>query len=100
MSLYFDMDGNPMTLKQWATAMESHDRWQLLYAEPPRLRISTVWLGLDHSLRGAEPEIFESMVWVDGDEVEQQRYATQEEAEEGHRRLVHQYQTRKETVFR
>lgn len=60
--------------------------------------ISTVWLGLDHSfsLQPRRPIIFETMIFKPGGEfgrtsVEMERYATEEEALAGHRRLYRQW---------
>ena len=52
------------------------------------VRISTVFLGLDHSFGGRHPLLFETMVfggYLDG---EQDRYTTWAEADAGHTRMV------------
>jgi hypothetical protein len=53
-------------------------------------RVSTVFLGLNHNFaRGGRPLLFESMVFDDFDNDErQERYATWDEAVEGHRAIV------------
>src|SRR6185437_442758 len=50
-------------------------------------RVSTIWLGLDHTLGDGSPLIFETMVF-DGhwDSELQWRYSTEEQARAGHRR--------------
>lgn len=47
-------------------------------------RISTVFLGLDHSWNGGPPVVFETMVFGGPLDEEQDRYCTRAEAEAGH----------------
>jgi len=55
------------------------------------LYVSTVWVGIDYSLVGGEPLIFETMVfpnkgdWLD---LDMERYSTEKEALAGHREMV------------
>ena len=54
--------------------------------------ISTVWLGLDHSFGSGPPLIFETMVFANaheyGEEWDMRRYATHDEAVQGHNEMV------------
>ena len=52
--------------------------------------VSTVWLGLDHSFGEGPPLIFETMVFGGEDDFRyyQVRYATEEEAIEGHEEAI------------
>lgn len=93
--MYFDRAGNPLTLMEWAEMLESgeHQRvaYDLLVYGESHAEVSTVWLGLDHNfLHIGPPLIFETMVFggPDGDEMEQHRYATEEEALIGHAGVV------------
>lgn len=53
------------------------------------VRVSTVFLGLDHSFgRQGPPVLFETMVFQDHHSVACERYATWAEAEEGHKKWV------------
>jgi hypothetical protein len=56
------------------------------------LRVSTVWLGLDHGYNGGPPVIFETMVFDHRDDGqwnnELTRYCTEEEAMRGHLEVV------------
>lgn len=58
----------------------------------PRLWVSTVWLGLDHSFAPTDaPLIFETMVFEDGGggmDLDCNRYATESEAITGHQLMV------------
>jgi hypothetical protein len=97
---YFDMNGNAMTFEEWAKeyggradAGSRHVGNTYLHARDHVLRVSTVWLGLDHSFwpRG-KPLIFETMVFADGDYAGvdglMSRYSTKAEAIKGHRHYV------------
>ena len=52
--------------------------------------VSTVFLGLDHNYSDeGDPQIFETMVFdSNGDEIQCERYATWDQAEAGHKRIV------------
>jgi hypothetical protein len=51
------------------------------------VRVSTVFLGLDHGF-GGRRELFETMLFVNGTDQGVERYSTWDEAEEGHERWV------------
>lgn len=66
--------------------------WDVL---PSGLKVSTVWLGLDHSFgRDGPPLIFETMVFMPGEsfrEVDSARYATKEAALAGHTAMLSEW---------
>ncbi len=71
---------------RWAKWFETADR-TVRQDFVGHLRVSTVFLGLDHSFGiGGPPLLFETMVFSGGQTVFgiQERYATWEEAEHGH----------------
>jgi hypothetical protein len=77
-------------LMRWAEWFETADRHVKL-TEQGDVRVSTVFLGLDHNFSDRGPPIlFETMAFVGDDSVGQERYATWAEAEEGHARWVAQ----------
>ena len=76
-------------LLAWARWMESADRHVRDSSQDDR-RVSTVFLGLDHSFGDGPPVLFEPMVFLGHDGIEQERYCTWAEAEEGHARWVAQ----------
>lgn len=58
--------------------------------------ISTVWLGIDmnHVFGNGKPLIFETMVFPERgnySELDMERYSTEEEALEGHQKMVEKY---------
>lgn len=95
MSLYFDRQGQPMSLAEWRADMETADR-TVAKTEVGSFLVSTVWLGLNHGFGGGPPIIFETMVFEaerGGDGLRecldwQERYSTEAEALEGHARAV------------
>lgn len=97
---YYNPDGQVSdspydTMKAW----EKDHRVADDYAG--RYRISTIWLFIDHGFHwqnDAVPLIFETMVFPDGgyEELAMRRYATREEALEGHAQLLAQFSQRAE----
>ena len=90
--------------RQWYYVLEGREvvratlhEWAAFYRLPDRIvaqtmigtvRVSTVFLGIDHSftLEGP-PIVFETMIFADDDwaGIDQWRYATYDEAEQGHK---------------
>ena len=85
---YYDRHGKPMTLIEWASALEGERRVDV--TEVNGLTVSTVWLGLDHNFGHGPPLIFETMVFERDEERDgyAERYATLAAAEAGHRTIV------------
>lgn len=56
-------------------------------------RVSTVWLGLDHSFTGSPPLIFETMVFPANSyrDLDCKRYSTEKLAIEGHWKIVREW---------
>ncbi len=96
MSYYYDRQGNPLTLTEWANAFEKGFDAKVVKQEtlPNGRWVSTVWIGLDHRFGDGPPLIFESMVFRTKDsmeEVDSRRYSTEEEALVGHADLVERW---------
>lgn len=70
----------------WAKWFEKANR-HIANEKVGNKRVSTVFLGIDHGFMSEIPILFETMIFGD-DEEYQERYATYEEAEEGHKRVV------------
>lgn len=86
MSDYYDRDGNPMDVLEWALAFEFGN--QIDKTVIGDVLISTIWLGIDHSFGYGPPLIFETMIFNGGLDQEQWRWHTVEEAQAGHDRVV------------
>jgi hypothetical protein len=86
-----DSHGTPVReddLPTWAKWFETADRRvaQDIFGD---VRVSTVFLGLDHNFTGdAIPILFETMIFGGPHDQYQERYTTREEAIEGHREAV------------
>jgi hypothetical protein len=92
---YYGVDGEPITMEEWARRFEQlrHVGRHKLEFNGARLSVSTVWLGLDHRYGTGPPLIFETMVFTDADAPTDEiceRYSTFEDAFDGHMAIVQQ----------
>ena len=93
MADYYDRQGNPLTLMQWAKLVANFDYKVVAQTEVGFDRVSTIWLGLNHNWWGGPPLIFETMIfWFCPDQHEDDqecwRYPTEEAALAGHDQAV------------
>jgi hypothetical protein len=70
-------------LLEWARWMATAER-HVAHDTIDGVRVSTVFLGLDHQFGNGPPLLFETMIFGGEDDGYQERYATWEEAEAGH----------------
>ena len=87
---YYILDGHEPVqadLMTWAKWFETADR-HVRDSFQDDVRVSTVCLGVDMSLFEGPPIVFETMVFIGREAIEQERYSTWAEAEEGHARHV------------
>lgn len=92
-SLYYDMQGRPISLEELVTSFSSKDRI-ICQTEGRLFFISTVWLGLDHNFAvHGPPLIFETMVFGQRDwkDLDMRRYSTLAEAKGGHLDMVYKW---------
>lgn len=73
MSPYYDPDGNPLTMWEWAFRQEWNGTNVIArdYVDLPgggRARVSTIWLGIDMNFGNGPPLIFETMVFFEADD--------------------------------
>lgn len=92
-SLYFDIDGQPITVERWVELRHDPDYFRVALdvldeGDDGRVRVSTVWIGIDHALYGGPPIIFETMIFGLWEDEYQVRYATLEQARVGHQEAV------------
>jgi hypothetical protein len=94
MSDYYDKAGKPMSMEEWAIRFEDMKYRKIGDTDvwgDGRTRVSTVWLGLDHSFGSGPPLIFETMVFFsDGNEEMMWRYSTLRQAKAGHKNVVNE----------
>jgi hypothetical protein len=88
---YILVDRLPVAVDRmtWAYWMQTAD-WKVAVDSIGHVRVSTVFLGLDHNFHGGEPILFETMIFGGPLNGEQWRYATYAEAERGHAEAVTQ----------
>ncbi len=75
-------------LLEWASWFENADRTVAKTKISKTIRVSTIFLGLDHNYNDGPPVLFETMVFGGELDQEMDRYSTWEEAEAGHTRMV------------
>lgn len=91
--MYFRRDGTPYkTVMEWAADFEKG--MKLRKVDDTILwwggRVSTIWLGLNHSFSfKGPPLIFETMVFPPGSfqDLDMDRYSTEAQAKEGHKAM-------------
>lgn len=87
---HYVLDGHEpvlVDLLTWASWFEKAERRVAEDELPDGVRVSTVFLGLDHGL-GGSVELFETMVFGGEHDGYQARYVTWDQAESGHREAV------------
>lgn len=93
-NLYFDREGKPIRLEEWADHMEDADYRRIGQTQVGEWRVSTVWIGLNGGFGVVPVGIFETAVFRvsngtrdDRDEISK-RYSTEAEALLGHDAVV------------
>ena len=90
MSDYYILDGHtpvPVEMMRWAKWFETADR-KVAVTMVGDIKISTVFLGLDHSFGHGPPLLFETMIFGGPHDEDMARYSTWDEAEAGHNKVV------------
>ena len=82
-------------LMRWANWIEKADR-RVAKTVIGDIKISTVFLGLDHSYGDGPPQLFETMIFGGDCDKEMWRYSTWDEAETGHQEAVELVKARME----
>lgn len=91
-----DDAGNPVpaTTLEWATWSETHERHVAVTNISSSVRVSTIFLGLDHNLFPMldpltyKPVLWETMIFGGPLDQCQERYTSVEDARAGHKRAV------------
>lgn len=84
-SLYYDREGKPIDdLVEWGRLLGDLKYRVVEAVESDGVRVSTVWLGIDHSHGEGPPLIFETMIFGGPHDGYQERYSTEAEARAGH----------------
>ena len=91
MNYILDNNGNPVKVSdplEWAMWFQTADRTIAFDELPDGVRVSTVFLGLDHQLGNGPPLLFETMVFGGELDEEQERYSTRDGAITGHAAML------------
>ncbi len=76
-------------LMTWARAFEDRNARRVAATElPGGIRVSTVFLGLDHSFGEGPPILWETMIFGGNHDEDQWRYSSYDDAIAGHERAV------------
>jgi hypothetical protein len=93
--MHFGPDGAELTLMEWCEMFEarhgdmSPDSWWRRTTEiSDEIRVSTVWLGLNHRWSPGPPLIWETMIFGGEHDDCQWRYSTRQSALDDHERIV------------
>lgn len=70
---------------KWGEWFETADR-HVAKTEKDEIKVSTVFLGIDHSFGDGPPLLFETMIFGGEHDKDMWRYSTWNEAEEGHKK--------------
>lgn len=91
MSNYYRLEGHnpvPCTNREWSHWFETTPRHVDKTELEGDVRVSTVFLGLDHSFGDGEPLLFETMIFGGPHDGYQERCSTWDQAVEMHRNAV------------
>ena len=91
MSEHYILDGKevkPAGLMEWAKWFEIANRHIAKTKINDDVKVSTVFLGLDHSFGDGHPLLFETMIFGGEHDQYQERFETWEQAETGHQVAV------------
>ena len=91
MSKHYILDGKTpreAELLEWARWYETAERHVAVDTLDGGVRVSTVFLGLNHQYGDGPPLIFETLIFGGPMGQDMWRYSTWQEAEEGHRAAV------------
>ena len=97
-----DENGNPkveLDIMKWAEWFEVPENRVIARDEVNGVRVSTVFLGLDHNFDGqGDPILWETMTFGKGEE-QQERYTSKKEALVGHKKIVDSLAPSKENLL-
>ena len=84
-ALWYDRSGNPIGVDEYARLYADPQYQRLQSTEYGGVRVSTIWLGCNLGFNEKmQALIFETMVFGGPHDKRQWRYATEQEAQDGH----------------
>lgn len=85
---WYDKQGKPITIEEADPLLRDKDYKMIARTLAGDGEVSTVWLGLDHSLMDGPPQIFETLIFGGSSDGDMWRYSTEAEAKAGHKKVV------------
>lgn len=82
--MHWDRGGRPINMRDWVYLGEDHEYRIVKQDQVGRVRVSTVWLGIDMGWGRSEPLIFETMIFGGKHDLETWRYSSEAEAMAAH----------------
>ena len=90
--MYYILEGKEPkqidSVLEWGRWFNKNKKHVALTEITDKIKVSTVFLGLDYSFNDSVPILFETMIFGGKHNDYQERYATWEQAEAGHKRAV------------
>ena len=90
MTRYYNLDaeGQPVPCASIIELSFHEGDWRIGSWRKDGVRVSTVFLGIDHQWGDGPPILWETMVFGGELDQEQERYHTREEAQDGHQAMI------------
>lgn len=86
--LWYDREGKAIGVADMVRLCRDHDYRLVARDFVGKVEVCTVWLGFDHSFRGREPVLFETVVFGGRMDQYHRRYTTEDQACAGHARVL------------
>lgn len=86
---YYDKESKPISFERWLELTGDLEYKIVAKTKVGTNEVSTVWLGMNHNWGRGPPLIFETLVFPACDDM--YRYATLEQALNGHETMVQRY---------
>lgn len=88
LSTFYDRQGQSINFNQFIRHFQDPNYQTLKQEIVGPYKVSTIWLGINHSFGEGPPTIFETMVFEDGEGMCELRYETEAAANSGHDFIV------------
>ena len=86
--LWYNREGKAIGVAEMVRLCRDHDYRVVARDFVDKVEVCTVWLGFDHSFRGREPVLFETVVFGGRMDQYHRRYTSEAAAQEGHARVL------------
>lgn len=93
--MYYDKDGFQIDVERWIELFSDKNYSRIALDRIGLIKISTVWLGINHNFGNGLPIIFETVVFHNDIAEDQYRYSNLQEAKINHKSLVLKIQEEK-----